>query len=366
MSQTQRLQFEKNLEDEYVTGEFTWNSKKKDIIKMWADSCSHHIRPVNLICQHIKRKLRDRGISEGSIAYVHESLDDDNYDIYKDPRYDTSEYIDMQRRGNPRPSIFEDYGELAKETLTPEELEQRSPAEQYEIITKEVKLIKSFKTKFSDRINVLENFSQTHKVKIPEFETESSDIPPEHFWGQSEAYYDARGFEQEHAKLSKSWGDVAETLFHFRPTPEVAAYCSKRFKEYKDNDFANFRLANMVLLKAYQNVTNPVSDGKWGELLDGWFKIGWDQKVNCGSHGSGVVNSIDTGEYVIKEYKDGRREVVGLKREFTREQVGDKTSRDLLKLAMVAVSKDQVQRALTHWIKNTNLVEMVGAGEIEQ
>jgi hypothetical protein len=355
MSQKERLQFEKNLEDEYVTGEFTWNSKKKDIIKMWADSCSHHIRPVNLICQHIKRKLRDRGVTEGSIAYVHESLDGDNYDIYKDPRFDTS----SERGGNPRPSIFEDFDDLARDTLTPDELKQRSKAEQYEIITKEVKLIKSFKTKFSDRIKVLEDFANTEDVSIPEFETESSDIPPEKFWGQSEAYYDARGFEQEHAKLSKSWGDVAETLFHFRPTPEVAAYCSKKFKEYREKDFENFRLANMVCLKAYQNLTNPISDGKWGALLDGWLKIGYDQKVNCGSHGSGVTNAIDTGEYVLKEYKDGRKEIVGLKREFTREQVGDKTGRDLLRLARIALEKDKVQQAFTYWIKNTNLVEIV-------
>jgi hypothetical protein len=343
------------LEDAYVSGEFAWNSKKQNIIRAWADRLSYSSGlPDSTICQHIKQRLRLRGVSEGSIAYVHDCLTGD-YAKYKDPKFDTS---DADRRGFPRPAIFEDFEDLAKETLSPEQLEERSTAEQYEIITKEIKLIKSVKTKMSDRVELLEDFAKSHDVRIPDFEKESSDLPPPQFWGHSKWYVTLEALENEVNKLAKSLADIKKTAFYFRPDPQVAEYCSKKMQEY-DKALTNLVNAIMVVIKGMQNVMNPVSDGKWGALLDGWLKIGWDQKVNCGSHGSGVTNSIDTGEYVIKEYRDGRTEVVGLKREFTREQVGDKTQRDLLKLAMVAVKKDQAQQALSYWIANTNLVEMV-------
>jgi len=365
MTPSQRSSFEQKLEDEYVQGELKWNAKKSDIIKTWCDMLFFYISPTKSVCSHIKKKVRTRLETEGikgsqadaAVAYIHECLTGD-YAKYKDPKFDTS----SERRGNPRPSIFEDFDEAARQSLTAEELNERSDAEVYEIIVKQNRLIKGYKTLMSDKLDFNKTYAKRRGIRIPEFETESSDIPPEHFWGQSSLWYDLEGFANEVGKMHKSILDVQQTVYYFRPDPQVSAYCSRKLRDFIANDWANLRLAMMVSIKAIQNILNPVSDGKWGTLLDGWVKIGWDQKVNCGSHGSGVTNSIDTGEYVIKEYRDGRKEIVGLKREFTREQVGDKTNRDLLRLARTALAKDSAQQALSYWIKNTNLVEIVGAG----
>ena len=176
------------------------------------------------------------------------------YAKYKDPKFDTS------RRENARPSVFEDFDDVARQSLTREELDARSDAEVFEIIVRQNRLIKGYKTLMSDKLDFNKSYTQGRGIKIPDFETESSDIPPEHFWGQSKFWYDLEGLHNEVSKLDKSIVDVQQTVFYFKPDSEVAEYCSKKVKEFMAKDWANLRLAIMVSLKAIQNVLNPVSE----------------------------------------------------------------------------------------------------------
>ena len=210
MTPTQRYAFEQRLEDEYVSGELTWSSKKRDILHTWMDLLYYYVSPTKSICGYIKNRLKLRGVPRSGLEYVTEvAIDDEQgntyYAKYKDPDYDHS---DAKTTGKPvvqeRASIFEDFDDLAKETLAPEELDRRSQAELFEIISKEVRFYKGLKTKMTDRVELLRNVAKNHNVKISDFEKLSADIPPEHFHGQSEMYYSAEGFENEYLKMAKS------------------------------------------------------------------------------------------------------------------------------------------------------------------
>jgi len=359
MTPTQRYAFEQRLEDEYVTGELSWSSKKKDILHTWADLLYYYVIPTDSICAYIKNRLKLRGVSHSGLQYVHEVMVDD-YAKYKDPDYDhTSE-------GKPsKASIFEDFDDLAKATLSPEELDRRSPAELFEIISKEVRFYKGLKTKMTDRVELLRNVAKKHNVKISDFEKLSADIPPEYFHGQSEMYYSAEGFENEYLKMAKSWKDIKQMIYYFRPSPEVAKRSTQLYEQFKQSELSNLQAANMVLIKAYQNILTPISDAKWGTSLSGWLKIGRDQQINYGSNGAGVKNSIPTGYYVTKEYRDGRKELITYDRPWTKEQVGDNMEEKLIKLALIQVTANKIEKANMNWINNTHLVEIM-KGESEE
>ena len=200
MTPTQRYAFEQRLEDEYVSGELSWNSKKKDILQTWADLLYYYVTPTNSICSYIKNRLRLRGLSESSINYVHIVLESK----YKNEEDAANGAMALKLMPEQRSSIFEDFDDLAKATLSPEELDRRSMAELQEIVSREVRFYKGLKTKITDRVELLRVICKNHRVKIPDFEKLSADIPPEHFHGQSEMYYSAEGFENEYLKMAKS------------------------------------------------------------------------------------------------------------------------------------------------------------------
>jgi len=362
MTPTQRYAFEQRLEDEYVSGELTWSSKKRDILHTWMDLLYYYVSPTKSVVSYIRNRLKLRGVPRSGLEYVTEVAVDDehgNYAKYKDPDYDHSD--SMKTTGKPveRASIFEDFEDLAKATLSPEELDRRSQAELFEIISKEVRFYKGLKTKITDRVELLRAIAKRHNVKISDFEKLSADIPPEHFHGQSEMYYSAEGFENEYLKMAKSWKDIKQMIYYFRPSPEVAKRSTQLYEQFKQSELLNLQAANMVLIKAYQNILTPISDAKWGTSLSGWFKIGRDQQVNYGSNGAGVKNSIPTGYYVTKEYRDGRKELITYDRPWTKEQVSDNMEEKLIKLALIQTTANKIEKANMNWINNTHLVEIM-------
>jgi hypothetical protein len=353
MTPQERYAFEQRLEDEYVSGELTWAAKKRDILNTWAELASQW-NPITEVSTYIKSRLRKRGVPESSINYVHEVLDDK----YKNEEDRANAALAWKSMPVP-PSILEDFDVIAKQRMSLDQLRHRSKAEKYEIMTRRLRTIKGLKTMMSDEIEMLETIAKEDGIKIPDFEKVSADIPPERFHGQSEMYYSALGFADEHGKMQRMWKDIAQTIFHFRPNPITSRRSAQLYEEFKESQLSQLQTENMILLKAYQHILTPISDSKWGELLSGWFKIGRDQQVNYGSNGAGVKNAIPTGYIIVKEYKDGRRELIEIDRGWTKEQVSDRMERDLIKLALIQTTANKIEKAHRNWITNTNIVELI-------
>jgi hypothetical protein len=361
MTPAERSIFEQRLEDEYVSGELTWFAKKRDILHTWMDLLYYYVTPTKSICSYIRNRLKLRKIPRSSLMYVSEVAVDDehgNYSKYKDPAYDNSDFIDYSA-GNP--AVLEDFDVIAKQRMSIDQLRARSNAEKYEIITRRLRMIKGLKTMMSDEVAMLETIAKEAGIKIPDFEKVSAEIPPERFHGQSEMYYSALGFADEHGKMQRMWKDIALTIFHFRPNPVTSRRSANLYEQFKESMLSQLQTENMILLKAYQHILTPISDSKWGELLSGWFKIGRDQQVNYGSNGAGVKNAIPTGYIIVKQYKDGRKELIEIDRGWTKEQVSDRMERDLIKLALIQTTANKIEKAHRNWIANTNLVEYVGS-----
>ena len=353
MSPQQRFDYEKRLEDDYVNGEIAWSRKKGEILDEWAAVLEYSVK-ITEISQYIKNRLRLRGASESSINYVHERLDKK----YKNPEDSANASLawkSMPWRDNS--------DEIAKSTIDMDDLGEMSRAEQYELITKRFKNIKGTKKALTDEADLLEMFAKQHHIRIPELEKLPADIPPEIFHGYSEFYYDIGGFADEIEKIGKQLRDYQKMVFYYRPDPETSKKCSKLLAQYREGAWQQLRFNIILAAKAIQNMLTPITDQKWAYILSEWLQVGYDQKTAYGSHGSGSVHAVPTGEFILKTYKDGRVELIGLTREGTREQVGDKVKEDIIKMGLIAALNHPLEKMTYKWMDNTILPEVLEVDE---
>ena len=353
LTHEQRLTYEKRLEDEYVSGELSWNFKKGEILKTWANLLIYYVNPPSMISSYIKNRLRMRGLSIGQLMYVSEVLPVE----FKDPRFDTYQL----RQGNPslpkQAEIFENYDEIATQAIDLRALDSSSSAaEQYEIITRRKRHIKGIRQKLSDENDMLTQFAIEHDISIPELQKESALEPPSEFWGDSVATESLDEIIHNVSVLLHYLQDVRQLVHKFKPSEPVAEDMRQHAIKLRDRFLVPFGKAVAFLCKGYVDIAAMPSDAKNAALSLDWMKIGIDKYVNAGSRGAGVLNAIKTGQHYFKLGKEPNTVYeIPVEREFTREQVGDKAAKILLCQARDYLATNELEQFLQVWAKNTNI-----------
>lgn len=331
-------------------------SRLESIYKEWAFAVARRFSvegtPQTLVCAHIKRRLKLNNCSDGAIDYVAECLGPG----FKDSKYDGSGNRSYNKKdGNPS-LVYEDEDQKAISLHYKSDFEELSLAEMQETIPRAIDLKKAKIKELRESIVNAREVAIENNISIPEVDKVSAPEPPEYFHGQSELYYSLEGVEEEQQKIVNQVRDAKERVFKFKPTKEVAEECSRKMEEWKRSGFYKHRLANMIFIKATQDILTPYTDLKWANNLTGWLKMTNDINEQYGNKGCGTKHAIPTGEFVLKKYKDGHTDLIGLKRETTREQSGDKSKKQMVKIALTNVMHNQLEQSLDTWQKKTQLV----------
>lgn len=330
-------------------------SRLKSIYTEWAFEVARRFSvegtPQSLVCAHIKGRLRLNLCSEGTIGYVAECLGPG----FKDPKHDGSDNRSYEKHGNPC-LVYEDEDNKAMSLHYKTDYETLSLAEMQETIPRAIDLKKAKIKELRESITNAREVAQEHHVSIPEVDKISAPEPPEYFHGQSELYFSIEGAEEELTKVLNQMRDLKDRVYKFKPTKEVAKECADKLEQWKQAGFYKMRQVNMIFIKATQDILTPYTDLKWALNVSGWLEMADDINEKYGNKGAGTKHAIPTGEYVLKKYKDGTVDLVALDRFMSREQSGDKTRQQVVKIALTNVRHNELEQSFDTWCKKTHLM----------
>ncbi len=232
-------------------------------------------------------------------------------------------------------SVFDRTEEMAERALPDNQLLRLSPAEMEEVIRNEIDMRKSRKTNDNDRIKHLEELADKQGIVLEEKVTKER--PPEKFWGQSATYDLVQKVANYHYILGDQFTDLARQIEQFKPTSETQKKAIPELEKYIKEELIPYTKLAIASCKGTETILRNITDEKYTGTKSGWMKIAYDKFMESGNHGSGEVNAVLTGIYVMKlgkyNIKDEDGKVIKtidciirtpVERETTREQVGDK------------------------------------------
>lgn len=346
-------------EEKYIQQVLQSHSQIKTQIRAWADfladmyDAGNYSFGKNTICAHICSRLQVEGWTQGEVLLVRRLLPAE----YKNELYDN--YTNSLSNDNNNNSIYGDFDQVAKGRKSKEELRRMSNAEASEYIKRRRALVKEYQKRGREEINELEEIAEEKQISL-EPEKESRDRVPEWMWEITEAYNQNQRIGNYLITVGQRVLRVGELMKEYPPPPDVCARVVTCIQQF----FPKIQPVGKILelwCRGFENICINYDDDKYRACPSDWLKIGYDQIATAGSHGSGVINAIRTGEWVFRKSKDPNFDVVmiPLEREFTREQVGDKTAKDLLLKARNMLLKDDIEKAWMDWSKNTIIEETV-------
>ena len=177
------------------------------------------------------------------------------------------------------------------------------------------------KKNFEEKMALLGLWSKEEKDK------KSTLVPPKELWGYSDTYKYFVGLSQQHDTIGKYLADVARQVYMFKLEKkldkEALAYC----KSYHDKRLIPLMQVALIAGTEVTNILENIQDEKNRDSALGWMVKGMHKHLDYGNHGTGEVDFIQTGEYIFRLGKENNVVIkVPIKRETTREQVGDKTT----------------------------------------
>lgn len=304
--------------------------------------------PDHLVSTYIRNELKARNAEEWLLNYVTNTIDSK----YKDKRYDTDVYKDsVGNSGIANTPSLQRMEDLSKNFLSDAQFDKLSPAEQQQYIFSIDEKGKRAKKVWNDQIRRNEELAE--KYNIPIKVVERAEKPPEWFWGESQLYKDLDTLANDIMIFYKYIVDAKGLCYKFRPTGEVDQAASAAMRSYYENEWKNLKLYNIYVIEKLLTQFVKVVDEKNRETAQGWFKIGVDKFINYGSHGAGVLNSIDIGKSIL-EYKDGEVWSHDLERPFTKEIVSDNTKGKLVVEAYKYSQGCKAEEAINKWVKETH------------
>ena len=206
---------------------------------------------------------------------------------------------------------------------------------------------RGFRRKNPDSVVHYDHATRTRKTCRLKVSTED---PPTKFWGESELYSKLDGMATHLHSIAQQLDKVKMQVYKFRPDPDTSAQCVK-YLDVFDKQFLN----------PIEKLLSPYYDLRWNTTWPHWFKIQMDS-LQHGPRAAAMMNAIDTGEYVLKEYKDGHKELVGRMIGHTATQI-KKKQKQTLQFATEVLASHPLEMALRHWLDNTNLVEIMNKDE---
>lgn len=340
----------------------TEETKKKQILK-WAEILEERIYlndlqiQLNQISSYISKELRARGWTNGQLAYLYEFM----------PRKYVNENLSRNEKGQVtlsdlsfEDSIYYEYEKVTENINNDNDIKKLSLAEIIEYYNKVANLEKEIKNRMSGKRNLIINYCERTGLSIPQLEKQSADSPPEYFHGQSKLWKSVKNMSERIFRVHKRFDRVADIVYEFKPTEEIAQKASEQLEEYQTKIIDPFEKMVILLTKGIEDIIRMPDDSKYGAPAQDWIHIALDKYASYGSHGSGKIHAVPTGIYAMKIGKDGKSVVITqVKREFTREIVGDRSAKDLLLKAHNYLQLQNVEQFIQIWSKNTVFEEIV-------
>ena len=298
------------------------------------------------ICAQVRRDLKKAGATEGQIRYANEVLSPLGY---TDKRFanvgcgDTAlenlnvlinlgQDIDDDRLQELLDDTIDAMPVIAQYRLTHEQLNKLSKAEKQQYRDIRARLCSEQKATISHIQTNFEIQMENEGLKSDEESNKKSTIiPPKGLWGVSDTYYYIKGVAERFDTISKYLQDIAKQVYVFKLEKTLDQEVLKLLESYHDERMIPIWETSLVGSEEIINILENIQDEKNRDTALGWMKKGMDKHWNFGNHGAGEVDYIQTGEYIFRLGKTENVVVrVPIKREFTREQVGDKTTVKLL------------------------------------
>ena len=297
------------------------------------------------ICGQLIFEQRERHATEGQIAYIRKVCRDHNTN-WLDHRYDNirdsnaSIGLDILTRKISDAQFDEILAShddtlmftIAEYDLSFEQVNKFSSAEKQQYRDIRAKLFSEYKahidhgkTNFEEKMRMLGLLSDEDRNK------KSTLQPPKELWGYSDTYKYLQQLASQHDTIGKYLADVARQVFIFRLEKkldkEALGYC----KSYHDKRLIPLMQVALIAGSEVTNILENIQDEKNRDTTLGWMIKGMHKHWDFGNHGTGEVDFIQTGEYIFRLGKENNVVIkVPIRRETTREQVGDKTTIKIL------------------------------------
>lgn len=352
---------EKNIKKDIQETEET----KKSQILRWADILRKRIElgtihiNINQISSHIKKEMRSMGFTEGQICYLKD---------FMPPEYVNENLSREQQQQNggvyPAAADYENSLYYRRYLLSQKfrnEFHKLSQAEKLELVIEMMEVGKELKnTMAGDQKDGIERCNE-EGISIPSLEKTSADGAPERFHGQSALCDELELNFKMYQELADEFKEAYKIAYEFRPDkPGIAEEAAAHFKNHRENIGKPATVFNWFYVLGAREIFANLNDGKYGAPAKDWVKIGYDKYNSCGSHGSGKTNAVYTGIHAMKLGKDLKSIIITpVKREFTREIVGDRAKEDLLKKAFDYLNLQSIEEGIQTWTKNTTFEEIV-------
>ena len=299
------------------------------------------------IAAQVQRDLKKAGATDGQLRYAREVLSPLGY---TDPKYDGSwnrsehqlenlnvlvnlaQTIEDERFQELLESTIDAMPIIAEHHLTHEQISKLSPAEKQQYRDIRAQLYSEQKATISHGQTNFEIQMENEGLKSDEESNKKSTIiPPKGVWGVSDTYYYIKGVAERFDTISKYLQDIAKQVYVFKLEKELDKEVLALLESYHDERMLPIWELSLLGSEEIINILENIQDEKNRDTALGWMKKGMDKHWNYGNHGAGEVDYIQTGEYIFRLGKKENVVVrVPIKREFTREQVGDKTTVKLL------------------------------------
>ena len=327
----------KRLADHVAKGE---RASSKDIIA-FAKRLDAIGFPQNLISTKIRYEEDKRGCTERFLRYITETLSEAN-PLWIDKKFtnkgsgggpsenleNLNKKINDKHFDDLRTSQNDTMPTIAKHDLTDEQHNKLSAAEkqQYHDIRKKYfsqqkAVVNHGSTNFDTKEEERGIFSQEQSNK------KSTIIPPKQLWGVSDTYEYIHEMAEKYDTIAKYLRDVAKQVYVFKLETSLDKEALKLFKQYHDERMVPLWELSLIGSEEIISILENVQDEKNRDTALGWMIKGCDKHWNYGNHGTGEVDFIQTGEFVYKLGKDNKTVIkIAVKRETTREQIGDKTT----------------------------------------
>jgi len=311
--------------------------------------------PEDKISTKIRYEANRRGCTDDYLDYISKVLSQTN-PLWTDKKFAgshvrTSENLENLNRtvgehtfDDLRTSSTDTIPQIAKYDLTDTQYNKLSAAEQQQYHDVRKKLFSQQKATINHQSTNYETKAEERGVMSQEQANKKSTIiPPKQLWGKSDTYDYINTMAEKYDTISKYLRDVAKQVYVFKLEPKLDKEALKLFQSYHDERMVPLWETSLIGAEEIISILENVQDEKNRDTALGWMKKGMDKHWSYGNHGTGEVDFIQTGEFIYRldkeqiTNKDG--EViktipvvikVPIKRETTREQIGDKTTVKLL------------------------------------
>jgi len=188
-----------------------------------------------------------------------------------------------------------------------------------------------------------------------EKDRKSTQIPPKQLWGKSDTYEFLLNEAEALECVTKYLYDIAKQVYVFKLGKELDKELQKDLQEMHDKVIIPMCKVSILKTNMVKYILDNVQDEKNRDTLGGWIQKAVHKFLDYGNHGTGEVDFIETGEHIMKLVNNqeeidtaiannndtSKRPVkipkltwtilrIPIKREFTREQISDKTLFELL------------------------------------